>query len=167
MIAPIRQFVHLPVPAQPLSPQARRTRWGYLAIALLPITGSFALNWGWSLPHWGCPLLHWAGIPCPGWGLTRSFMAIARGEWQQAIAYHGFGLILFAAFVIASLHIGLELISGTRISTFYTSLVRSPKFQISAFLMLLGYHTIRLHDLAQSGLLIQSFVQSPLGQAFF
>ena len=94
-------------------------------------------------------------------------MAIARGEWQQAIAYHGLGLMLFVAFVIASLHIGLELISGTRISTFYTSLVRSPKFQIFAFLMLLGYHTIRLHDLAQSGWLIQSFVQSPLGQAFF
>ncbi len=37
----------------------------------------YLTNFGLKIPLPGCPLLHYLGIPCPGWGLTRSFQAIA------------------------------------------------------------------------------------------
>jgi hypothetical protein len=153
------------VSGQKLSASERRARLGYLAVAILPIIGSLGLNRGWSIPHWGCPLLYWTGIPCPAWGLTRSFMAIARGEWQQAIAYHGLGWLLFMAFIIAALHIGLELYKGRKITTFYGPLIHTPKIQVLLFLVLLSYHAMRLYPMAQSGILLRSFAQSPLGRA--
>ncbi|HEY9640096.1 MAG TPA: DUF2752 domain-containing protein [Coleofasciculaceae cyanobacterium] len=148
-----------------LSRQERRHRLGYLAIALLPIGGSYAFNQGLTLSFWGCPLLRWTGIPCPGWGLTRSFMAVARGDWQQAIAFHAFGIVLFSGFAIASLHLSLELLTGQRIRAFYLPIVRNPKFQILFFLIVLGYHAARLQGLAASGELLRAFVHSPLGQS--
>ncbi|NJR66822.1 MAG: DUF2752 domain-containing protein [Leptolyngbyaceae cyanobacterium CRU_2_3] len=146
-----------------LSQQERLHRLGYLAIALLPIMGSYAFNQGLTPAFWGCPLLRLTGIPCPGWGLTRSFMAVARGDWQQAIAFHAFGIVLFGGFAIAAVHLALELIRDRRIAVFYVPMVRHPKFQIFVFLVLLSYHGIRLYDLAQAGELLTSFLHSPLG----
>jgi Protein of unknown function (DUF2752) len=149
-----------------LSRSERLNRWGYLAIALLPLAGSYAFNQGLTPSFWGCPLLYLTGIPCPGWGLTRSFMAVAQGDWQQAIAFHAFGVVLFGGFAIVSLHLLLELVKGQRIRAFYLPLIRQPKFQILVFLLLLGYHATRLQSLAQSGELFKAFVHSPLGQSW-
>ena len=37
------------------------------------------------------------GRPCPGCGLTRSFVYFAHGKWSQAVAYHPLGPALFIA----------------------------------------------------------------------
>ncbi len=37
------------------------------------------------------------GVPCPGCGLTRSFIAIAHGRFSQAFALHWIGVPLFLA----------------------------------------------------------------------
>lgn len=52
-------------------------------------------------------LFQWAfHLPCPGCGLTRSFKAMWRGEWMQALRYHPLGPMYFglcAAFLLAAL----------------------------------------------------------------
>jgi hypothetical protein len=35
------------------------------------------------------------GMDCPGCGLTRCFVAMAHGDWAQAIHFHPVGMVLF------------------------------------------------------------------------
>lgn len=154
-----------PPRSHPLSHQERQTRFLALTIAIAPLIGSIVYNQGIRLPFLnGCPLLRHTGIPCPGWGLTRSFMAMARGDIVQSAAYHAFGPVLFAAFLIATVHLGVELVKNRSIPAFYSALIWNPRLQILAFLLLLGYHATRLYALGQSGELYTSFIHSPLGQ---
>ncbi|MGP1386213.1 MAG: DUF2752 domain-containing protein [Thainema sp.] len=139
-------------------------RWGYFAIALTPLVGSAIFNLGLRLSFLGCPLMRYVGIPCPGWGLTRSFMAVARGDLAQAVSHHLFGPVLFVGFAIATLHLVTELIRNQKIPVFYGPTLRNPKFQIFCFLVLVGYHGVRLNQLWQSGELYHSILQSPWGQ---
>ncbi|MDJ0557342.1 MAG: DUF2752 domain-containing protein [Microcoleaceae cyanobacterium MO_207.B10] len=104
--------------SETLSYKERFQLYLFLAIALIPIIGSYFLNFGLEIPFIGCPLLRYIGIPCPGWGLTRSFMAVARGDLSQAIAYHLFGPLFFCVFVIAVLHLVLELINNQKLAFF-------------------------------------------------
>lgn len=149
-----------------LSRSERRQRFFYLAIALIPIVISFFSCQGLKLPLPGCPLLHFAGVPCPAWGLTRSFIATAKGDWQQAITYHLFGPVLFLGFLIAGIHILLELVGGQKIPAFYLPWVRKPKLQLWFFVVLFSYHGTRLYSLARSGELYSSFAHSPLSHFF-
>lgn len=43
-----------------------------------------------------CTYRRWTGKPCPGCGLTRSFIAMAHGDWKRAWQFHPFGALLFA-----------------------------------------------------------------------
>ncbi|MGD1713797.1 DUF2752 domain-containing protein [Dapis sp. BLCC M172] len=146
-----------------LSNKERSQRYIYLAIALIPIIGSYLFNLGLKIPFLGCPLLRYIGIPCPGWGLTRSLMAVARGDFSQAIAYHLFGLIFFALFLVAILHLVLELINNRKFQVFYIRLIQNSQFQIFCFLVLFGYHGTRLQELWKSGELSNFLIHSTLG----
>lgn len=42
-----------------------------------------------------CPLHYLTGWMCPTCGMTRSFVAIIRGEWVSAFEYQPFGPFLF------------------------------------------------------------------------
>ncbi|MGC9527619.1 MAG: DUF2752 domain-containing protein [Limnospira sp.] len=134
-----------------------------LAIAIAPIIGGAILNFGVHIPFLGCPLMRYAGIPCPGWGLTRSVMAAMRGDLHQAIAYHLFGPLILIGFIIAAIHFSLELIRDRKLNSFYIRWVTNPKIQIFSFLILLGYHAVRLQKLWLVGELYPSFLHSPLG----
>jgi Protein of unknown function (DUF2752) len=43
-----------------------------------------------GVPLWPCPLLHIAGIPCPGCGLTRATYFLLRGDVRTSLTYHAF-----------------------------------------------------------------------------
>jgi len=150
-----------------LSNKERSQRYIYLAIALVPIIGSYLFNFGLKIPFLGCPLLRYIGIPCPGWGLTRSFMAVARGDFTQAIAYHLFGPVFFAVFLVAGLHLILELINNRKIRAFYIPLIQNHQFHIFCFLVLFSYHGTRLQELSKSGELYNFFIHSTLGNWLF
>ena len=141
----------------------RRQKLFHWAIALTPLLGSAALNLGLHIPGLGCPLMRYVGVPCPAWGLTRSFMALARGDWAAAIAFHAFGPILALGFLVAAIHIAWELWRNRPLRMFYRPMVTNPRYQVFGFLILLGYHGVRLQTLWQSGDLDLSLQQAPLG----
>lgn len=152
----------------------KRQRWMrlvYSTIAVAPIVGSFVFNHefngGVKLHLWGCPSLHWVGIPCPAWGMTRSFMAIARGDLVTAIDYNLFGPLIFLGFCLATVHLFIEFIQRRKLRPFYVRLAAQPKVQLLAFLLLFGYHATRLYALAQTGELSAAIHASPLGQTLF
>lgn len=146
-----------------LTTQERKQRYWGISITLGSIIASCILNLGVSIPFLACPLLRYTGIPCPAWGLTRSFIATARGDLEQAMKYHGLGSVLFAAFLVIGLHLGLELLKNRKIEAFYLQILVETKFQLFGFLMLFSYHGVRLQGLWQSGKLYPSFLASPLG----
>jgi len=59
-----------------------------------------------------CVVRATTGVPCPGCGLTRSFVATAHGEFGSAFAFHPFGPLLFAACACALLLLGLRAVTG-------------------------------------------------------
>jgi hypothetical protein len=94
-------------------------------------------------------------------------MAIVRGDWSCALAEHLFGPVLFAAFLIATVHIALELIAGRKIAVLYVQMLRSRELQVLSLLLFLSYHAFRLYNLSSSEKLYIAFVHSPLGQLIF
>ncbi|HXO30591.1 MAG TPA: DUF2752 domain-containing protein [Thermoanaerobaculia bacterium] len=43
-----------------------------------------------------CPLRRFAGLPCPGCGMTRAFAHLAKGEWSAAVHDHPLAPLLAA-----------------------------------------------------------------------
>ena len=52
-----------------------------------------------------CPFRRLTGLPCPGCGLTRSWVYLAHGWWREAFAAHPFGIV--AALAVVSLVVAL------------------------------------------------------------
>ena len=87
------------------SPGLRRTHQTMLAIsvgvmvlsALLVIRPDQKVAL-WCLPNWPAPESCMSrtalGIPCPGCGLTRSFIALAHGEFARSWNYNRMGWVL-------------------------------------------------------------------------
>ena len=145
-----------------LSPRARLARWGFLGFASAPIWGAYAYNREYHLPFGRCLLRDLTGIPCPTCGMTRSFMAVARGDLGQAIDYHLFGPALFLLLLVAVLHLSCELASNRPIATFYSRALLNSRLQLLLIASFLGYYGIRLEGLLQSGKL----ANAPLLSAF-
>lgn len=139
-------------------------RWSILGFSFAPLIGTHLYNQGYKIPFLVCPVRHWTGIPCPTCGMTRSFMAIARGDLTEAATQHLFGPILFAVFLLATVHIALELLTRHRIKVFYCRLLKLRKLQVLGLFVVLSYHALRLHDSSQTGELYVNFINSPLGQ---
>jgi hypothetical protein len=64
-----------------------------------PAQGSSLSLFGRSLPS-ACPSQRYLDFECPGCGLTRSFVAIAHGEWEFSFAYHRVGILLYIFFAL-------------------------------------------------------------------
>jgi len=134
-----------------LSKDERLSRWGFLGLASAPLVGSVLFNHGMAPPFVICPLRHLTGIPCPGCGLTRSFMAIARGDLEYALSMHLFGPVLFGAFVLVVIFMAAELKTGRRLRrTPFRYLQRIEHWWWLAVLYF-GYYGLRLASLIQTG----------------
>jgi hypothetical protein len=91
-------------------------------------------------------------------------MAIGRGDLNQAVAEHLFGPILFASFVVAIVHITLELLTRHRITAFYCQLLKLKKLQIFGIFAIFIYYLFRMYHLSKTGEIYIAFSSSPLGQ---
>lgn len=139
-----------------LTQAQRQQRWGSLSLVTMPMLGAYIYNLGYQLPY-TCPVRYLTGIPCPTCGMTRSFMAIARGNWNQAITHHLFGPALFLLFLVVTVHIGLELAIGRQIQTFCGQLIRDRKVQIVSVASYLAYYLLRLYSWHQQHQLVTTF----------
>lgn len=50
-----------------------------------------------------CPFRALTGLPCPGCGLTRSWVYAAHGWWQESFAANAFGLLVVAAVLVLAI----------------------------------------------------------------
>ena len=82
-----------------------RNQWVYLGIATAVVVLSFALQvredqrvefrfWPQLPMPETCSSRTWFGIDCPGCGLTRSFIYLARGDWNAAFVVNRTGWLL-------------------------------------------------------------------------
>lgn len=58
-----------------------------------------------------CPFRQMTGWPCPGCGLTRSFVMLAHGDAAQAFSFNAFGPVFFAVGLVATVVAGWSLIA--------------------------------------------------------
>jgi hypothetical protein len=151
----------------PLSPQALRIRAIELILFASPLVGAYYYGYGDRSSPLFCPFKALTGIPCPGCGMTRSFMAIATGNFDQALDCHAFGFVLFIGLAIAIVHLSLELLSKRKITALYSQFVLKRKNQLLFILLFLAYYFLRTFNLLKSGELAINFFHSPLGKLIF
>lgn len=149
-----------------LSRKERCFRWGILGVSAAPLLGTYFYNQGWRVPFLGCPIRHFTGVPCPTCGMTRSFMAVAAGDWNRAFTQHLFGPFLFIGCAIAVIHIAIELKLGYQLNAVYIRVACDRKIQVVGLVLFLSYYALRLYFLSRTGEVYLTFSQSPLGKIF-
>ena len=82
--------------------------------------------------------------------MTRSFMAIARGDLSRAIDYHLFGPLLFIGFGLTIVHLSWELSIDRHLSAVYIQWLKRRDFQLALLTSFLGYYLLRLTQLIPS-----------------
>jgi len=88
-----------------------------------------------------CPFKMATGFPCPGCGITKSFISVYQKEWKQAFKYHMFGpfFFLFLIFFILVTLLELFYIKSFPVSSFFP---KNTGLFLAILLMI--YQTIRL-----------------------
>jgi len=92
----------------------RGKRYSLVALWALVFVVSFVYR-----PEFGfviCPFRRLWGIPCPGCGLTRSFVAFAHGCWSDAFRFHLLGPAFYVIGIFMLLRSVYELWSGYEVS---------------------------------------------------
>jgi Protein of unknown function (DUF2752) len=133
-----------------LSKKSRILRYGIIGFCTIPLTSSWLYTNGHRFSFVFCPVRHWTGVICPSCGMTRSFMAIARGDWRSAIDYHLFGPLLFIGFGLAIVQAILELSINRRLQIFYMQWLKRRDFQLVMLVSFLGYYLLRLTQIIPS-----------------
>jgi Protein of unknown function (DUF2752) len=146
-----------------LSKRQRLKRWTILGLCSAPLLGSFFYRYGHRLPFLGCPLRSLTGIPCPTCGMTRSFVAIAQGNFDAAIKYHLFGPAIFLLFLAMALSLLWELKTNKNNIPFYQRYFVKPSVYYSIGIFYLGYYAVRIARLERTGELSDAFWASPAG----
>jgi hypothetical protein len=148
-----------------LSGFSRRIRWAALGMTSAPLLGAAGYAYlGWKVPFLGCPIRHFTGAPCPSCGMTRSFVAIAKGDAIDALNHHLFGPLLFVALGTLTLHVAFELYSNRPISTPYSRCVQQLRWQLIGVAAFFVYYAARMAYWTLTGDLSTSVAHSPLGQ---
>ncbi len=152
------------LPTVRLSSWGRCLRMAGVASAAAPLIGAFVYNTGFRVTWLVCPIRHFTGVPCPTCGMTRAFMALARGDLFASWQHHALGGVVLLAFTVAIGHFALELFRNRPITTGYSRWLSQPRHQLAIILLLMSYHGVRLWHWGLTGELQQAVVQSPLGQ---
>ncbi|MEN9215040.1 MAG: DUF2752 domain-containing protein [Gloeomargarita sp. DG02_3_bins_56] len=132
------------IASTPLTLPERRHRRLILGVLLSPVVGAFFYNQGLHIPGLICPLYHFTGVPCPSCGLTRSFMAMARGDIGRAVQFHAFGPLLYGVFLLLGIHIILELCLNRAIMIPYWRWLERHRLHWGILGLFLGYYFLRL-----------------------
>lgn len=138
-----------------------------LSLFSVPLSGAYFFSYtNYNSPFF-CPILAFTGIPCPGCGLTRSFLALTKGDLISAFSYHLFGPILFLFLILVATHLFLEIITSRKIKAFYVKLINNETIQKFFLSSLLMYFLGKLFFMYRTGALITNFNLSPLGKLIY
>jgi Protein of unknown function (DUF2752) len=133
-----------------LSKKSKILRYGIIGFCAVPLISSWLYTNGHRFSFILCPVRHWTGVICPSCGMTRSFMAIARGDWASAIDYHLFGPLLFVGFGLTIIQTIWELFTNQRLQIFYFRLLKRRDFQLAIFIIFISYYLLRLTQVIPS-----------------
>jgi hypothetical protein len=89
----------------------------------------------------GCIFHQCTGLHCPGCGLTRALHSLLNGRIQQAVAYNGVGLVLFAIVAVSLVRSLWSWASDERVGERDRTSWRWPwwaKYAIGTFMILYG-----------------------------
>lgn len=138
-----------------------------LVAAAMPIAIAIAVSqWKMPFPFPPTCLFQWVfGFPSPSCGLTRSFLALARGDWQTALSYHLFGPLVMVLIGAIALLSTIELITRRSFAGLYQRAASSSlKFPL---IVLFGvYYGLRLWARYTLPALPFGFEDSALWQLF-
>lgn len=148
-----------------MNKQAIRSRYFLFGLCIAPILGSIYHSQTNYQPLLQCPVKAFTGIPCPSCGMTRGFICLAKGDLNGAFRENLFSPLVFVAFLVASVHLLLEIICRKRFYNFYVRLFNERKWQVTLVGSLFLYHALRLLPLYHTGELNELFLTSPLGKA--
>lgn len=129
------------------APLARGWRWGWLGLSAVPLLGAFGYGYVMPMAEGDCLFQKAYGFFGPGCGLTRSFVAIAQGDFLRAIQLNLFGPLLFLLFTWGFFQAALELGSRRSLPHRWNLFGFCQRYPVSfaglAIAMLL-YYAIRL-----------------------
>jgi hypothetical protein len=98
---------------------------------------------GLALPLPQCQFQAHFGIPSPSCGLTRSFLALARGDVGRSLQFHLFGPVIFMGLISLGLGSAWELYWRRSLLTLYTRWITWPRL-CAALAVFLAYYGLRL-----------------------
>lgn len=148
-----------------MNKKAIRSRYFLFGLCIAPILGAIYHSQTNYQPLLQCPVKALTGIPCPSCGMTRGFICLARGDLNGACKENLFSPLVFVAFLVASVHLLLEIILKKKFDNFYVRLFNERKWQVALVRLLFLYHALRLLHLYHTGELNTLFLNSPLGKA--
>ncbi len=105
-----------------------------------------------------CPLRALTGLPCPGCGLTRAFVALAHGHIEDALALHLFSVPLGAVMLLAAAVAAAELVAGRTLLACHW--LYSRRLATLVACALVTYHVVRCAVWLGNGTLLHEYVQS-------
>ncbi len=85
-----------------------------------------------------CPFRLVTGLPCPGCGLTRSWVYLAHGRWGDAFAANPFGLVAMVAAVALVVTVANGLVTGTPVPSMTRIVTSRPFFAVAAAWLVFG-----------------------------
>ncbi len=148
--------------ASPLHASELQIRALKLSLLGAPVIGAYVFSHTDLSSPFFCPFRTLTGIPCPGCGMTRSFLALAQGDLSGSLSYHILGPSLFLGLAGWAIHTSLELATRQRLQFLAGNLFSNRRLQAYALLFVVCYHGTRLMLLADSGELLANILESPL-----
>ncbi|MCL1942639.1 MAG: DUF2752 domain-containing protein [Candidatus Azobacteroides sp.] len=87
-----------------------------------------------------CPFKMLTGFPCPGCGITKSFVCIYEGNFEKSLHYHLFGMPVMATAAFLLVLFGVEIVTG---KDYLHHFLYSKKTAYACAIALASYHLIR------------------------
>ena len=108
-----------------------------VASAILPLPHNNAIA---GMPSI-CLFHHFTGLPCPGCGLTRSWVSMAHGRFGEALAWHPLGPSLFLSALIYTIWSAWMALKRP---PFPLPMKLQSRLIVSLSLLMLGFWALRL-----------------------
>ncbi len=127
---------------QPVMAPLMRQRLLCRMLLLATLVLGIAAWRGWSI--WPCIFAEITQRPCPGCGMTRSFMALLRGNWAESLRMHPFTIFFVMSGLMCSVVTLLPLGLAERIVVKVEVFERKTKLPAAALILFASFGLLRM-----------------------